>query len=93
VRKKRYLARGPILTEAERKRSCFRSAVWKAAPAPLLLADADGGSATLGLAGLYQELTEKMRFSRAATSICALVTGRVQQRFKDFSRRNFQDGQ
>ena len=60
---------------------------------PLRLANADRKRAALGLTGFDQKLAKEMRFSRAAPTIDALVTGGREQRLKDFGCRDFQGGQ
>jgi hypothetical protein len=60
---------------------------------PLCLPDADRERTALGLAGLDEELAEEVRFSRAASTVNALVARRFQQRLEYLRRRDFQNGQ
>ena len=48
----------------------------------LRLANADRRRAPLGLTGLDQQFAEKMRFSRTAAAMHALVPGGLEQRLK-----------
>ena len=60
---------------------------------PLRLSDTDRQRATLGLAGLDQQLAEEMRFTRTAAAVNPLVAGRHKQRLEHLRCRNSQDGQ
>ena len=80
-----------LVTEAKRRDLTFDQPFAGLRECALRLANADRERAALGLAGFHQQLCEKMRFSRAASTENAFVAGGFQQGFKDLCRRNFQD--
>jgi hypothetical protein len=51
-----------LVADAKRRDLALDQPFGRLRQRPLRFADADGGGATLGLAGLYQQFAEKMRF-------------------------------
>ncbi len=71
-----------LVAEAERGDLALDQPLGGLRQSPLRLANANRQRAALGLAGLDQQFTKEMRFSRTSTAVHRLVPGGFEQRFE-----------